>query len=414
MSGSLTMGSMRSRALSFVSGLGMMAASAITIRHYYLANFPESIYEGTFCDINAFFNCDSSAYSSLAAIAGVPLGYFGLGVGLLVALGAVFPSAKFERTNKALSLLNLAGVVFLFGFTVFYLGTLCLYCLAFYVFAALSFVLFWKRGIDRGEGSFVHRWLRPSPRHLGAAAVLLAFGAYGFASYTEAKRDAQAGGVAARVVQEYYGLDSVPLPSYLSPYWTARATPEFDGAPIRIVEYGDLLCSDCLYLYEQFQRLKDEFAGKMNVAFQFFPLEAECNDVVEKDLHPGSCAVSYMAAYDTAKFLAIHDEIFENFRQAKTSAEWRAELAERYGVEAALGDSATMARVTRMIATGREYEKTHEEYSHGIRSTPTLIVNNRMIIGTLPYEQLRAIFTALVEEHEGRGERFIEHWVDTG
>ncbi len=67
-----------------------------------------------------------------------------------------------------------------------------------------------------------------------------------------------------------------------------------------------------------------------------------------------------------------------------------------------------------MIQTGREYEKTHDEYSHGIRSTPTLIVNNRMIIGTLPYEQLRVIFEALVDEHEGGDRRFIENWVETG
>jgi hypothetical protein len=41
-----------------------------------------------------------------------------------------------------------------------------------------------------------------------------------------------------------------------------------------------------------------------------------------------------------------------------------------------------------------------------------MIVNNRMIIGTLPYEQLRAIFQALVDEHEGGERRFIESWVE--
>ena len=40
---------------------------------------------------------------------------------------------------------------------------------------------------------------------------------------------------------------------------------------------------------------------------------------------------------------------------------------------------------SRIIATGAEYEKTSDQFAHGIRSTPTLIVNNRMIIGTLPY-----------------------------
>ncbi len=57
------------------------------------------------------------------------------------------------------------------------------------------------------------------------------------------------------------------------------------------------------------------------------------------------------------------------------------------------------------------YAKTSDEFAHGIRSTPTIILNNRMIIGTLSYEQLRAIFNALVREHEGG--RFLENWEET-
>ena len=39
------------RALSFVLGAGMVVASILTIEHYFAANFPESIFEGSFCDI---------------------------------------------------------------------------------------------------------------------------------------------------------------------------------------------------------------------------------------------------------------------------------------------------------------------------------------------------------------------------
>ncbi len=42
-----------------------------------------------------------------------------------------------------------------------------------------------------------------------------------------------------------------------------------------------------------------------------------------------------------------------------------------------------------------------------------MILNNRMVIGTFPYEQLRAIFQALIDEHEAGAERrFIEQWVE--
>ena len=398
------------RALSFLFGIGMAVFSIVTIKHFFDANYPLSIYEGSICDINAFFNCDSSAHSILSQVAGVPLGYFGMVVGLLVSVGAVFPSLEFERTNRSLALLNVLGVVTLFLVSVFVLKSLCLYCTGFYVFSILSLLVFWKYPASDGAQGFGATYLRPSVRHLATYAVLTLSGAYGFALYHQARKDAQSGGVATRIVREFYSLPMVEWPSFISPLRTAQATENFEDAPIRVVEYADLLCPDCRFLAEQMDQLKEEFAGQLNVAFQHFPLEAACNDVVEKDRHPGACEVAYITTYDPSKFQVIHDEVFANMRAAR-DPEWRLELARRHGVEAALQDSATIETVRRMIQTGTEYEKTSEQYSHGIRSTPTMIINGRMVIGTLPYDQLRAIFQALVDEHErGEGSRFIENW----
>ncbi len=386
----------------------MVVASWLTIRHFFAANYPESIWEGSFCDISAFFNCDSSAYSGIAAVGGVPIGVFGALLGGLVVLGALFPSAALERTNKTLSLVNGIGVVVLFLYSVFALGSLCLLCTGFYLFSLLSLFLFWRYGVDSDARGFTARWLRPSVGILVAFALFSATQAWAAERYHEARRDAQSGGVAARVVNQYFGLPEVPWPSTISSYRTASATDDFHAAPVRIVEFADPLCSDCQYLHEQMSRLKEEFAGQLNVAFQFFPLEAKCNDVVDKDKHPGACELSYIAAHDPSQFSAIIDEVFANFEAAKTP-EWRADLARRYGVEDATSDSATIAEVARQIATGAEYEKTSDEYAHGVRSTPTMIINNRMVIGTFPYEQLRAIFQALVDEAETGG-RFMENW----
>ena len=398
------------RALSFVFGIGMAVFSIITIQHFFAANYPLTIYEGGICDINAFFNCDGSAHSILSQVAGVPLGYFGLVVGVLVSMGALFPSIDFERTNRSLALLNVVGVVALFLVSVFFLKSLCLYCSGFYVFSILSLVVFWKYPASDGSDGFVAKYFRPSFMHLATYGVLTLMGAYGFALYHSARKDAQTGGVATRIVREYYSLPRVEWPSFISPLRTAQATEKFEDAAIRIVEFADPLCVDCQFLAGQLEQLKDEFAEHLNLAFQMFPLEAQCNDVVEKDLHPGACEISYIAAHDPSKFKAIHDEVFANMRSGR-DPEWRLALAQRHGVEAAIQDSATIAMVHRIIATGAEYAKTSDQYEHGIRSTPTLIINNRMIIGTLPYDQLRAIFQALVDEHErGEGSQFIENW----
>jgi len=399
------------RTLSFISGLGMMVASALTIQHFFAANYPGSIWVGSFCDISAFFNCDSAAFSAISQIAGVPLGYFGLVVGALVSLGALFPSVAFERTNKTIALLNILGVVALCLFSIFYLRSLCPLCSVYYVFSAVSFVLFWRYGIDAERAGLWAKYFNPSRKHLATFAVVTLLGAYGFQLFHDVKKEAQSGGVAARVVEQYFSLPMVQSPSIISPYWTARSTERFAEAPIQLIVYADFLCPDCLYLSKQLQKLQEEFKGEINIAFQFFPLEAKCNTVVDKDLHPGACDLAYIAAYDPARFQQVHDEIFANFRAAR-KPEWQRELARRYGVEAALTDAVTKELVHRIINTGAEYEKTSEKYAHGIRSTPTMILNNRMMIGTFPYEQLRAIFQALVDKHEREGKRkFMESWV---
>jgi len=399
------------RILSFIAGLGMIVASVMTIRHFFMANYPKTIFAGSFCDISAFFNCDSSAFSSISQIMGIPLGFFGMFMGALTVLGTVFPSEAFERTNKSLSLANVAGVVTLFLYSVFHLGSLCLLCSGFYLFSILSFVLFALYGIDREVRNPVRRWVRPSIKLLAVFAVVAAAGAYGMIEYHNARKAAQTG-TSVNIVKQFFELPKVAWPSVISPYWTARATENFEDAPIQVIEYGDLLCSDCLYLNAQFERLKEEFKGKINVVFQFFPLEGLCNDVVPKKskLHPGACELAYIATYDPAKFKAIHDEVWANFRAAR-DPEWRRELARKYGVEAALDDPAIRETIRAQVETGKEYEKTSDEHPYGIRSTPTMIINNRMIIGTLPYEHMKAIFQALVEEHEGGPKKFMENWV---
>ena len=399
------------RVLSFVAGAGMIAASIMTMDHFFKANYPKTIFAGSFCDISAFFNCDSSAFSEISQIMGVPLGFFGMFMGALVVLGTVFPSEAFERTNKSLSLLNFVGVVSLFLYSVLQLGSLCLLCSGFYLFSIFNFVLFAVYGIDHETKNVVLRWVRPSIKLLFVFAVAAAAGAYGMIEYHDARKEAQTG-TAVNIVKQFYELPKVASPSFLSPYWSVKSTEKFEDAAIQVIEYTDFLCPDCLYLSQQLAKLKQEFAGKLNIAIQFFPLDGTCNTVVPEKakLHPGACETTYIAAGNPERFVEIHDEIWATFANRR-DPEWRANLAKKYGTENAANDPALRDLVKKIIDTGAEYERTSEKFAHGIRSTPTMIINNRMIIGTLPYDHLRAIFQALVEEHEGGPKKFIENWV---
>ena len=89
-------------------------------------------------------------------------------------------------------------------------------------------------------------------------------------------------------------------------------------------------------------------------------------------------------------------------------------FAQRHGLQSAIREAAVQARVHELMQTGSAYEPTSSKYAHGIRSTPTLIINQRMIIGTLPLYQLRAILQSLVFAGQAEQHRFMESWINPG
>lgn len=400
-----------SRIASMFLGAAMAVVAALTVQHFFAVRFPDSITAAAACEPDTFFRCGDSANASIAAIAGVPIGVFGFMVGALLFLGALLPSAALERTNRSIAYANVVLATALVVYSLVGLRSLCPLCTSYAVFAVLSGALFWRAGIDRDAASPARRFMAASLTHLAAFGGATLLAAWLMVLYHDARRGAEAGTTTTQVVSQFLALEKGADPSEVSPFWVLRSTDRFEDAPIRVIEFSDFLCSDCRYLSEQVHLIEREFAGRINWAFQFFPLEAACNDVVDKDKHPGACELAYVSAYDPARFREVHDDIFANFSRARDGG-WRQELARRYGAEAALTDSATIEIVHRLIRTGTEYETTSAQYAHGVRSTPTLIVNGRMIIGTLPYAQLRAILQAALDEETGRGRRYIENWVN--
>jgi len=392
--------------LNFLSGLGMTGFSILAIHHFFAANYPVAIFQGEFCDFSKHYNCDNFDYSLLSRIDGVPLAYFGLVLGCVVCLGALFQASAWERTNRFLCLLNTIAASGLLLVATLRLEALCLLLTGYWLFSIFSLIVFYKCSSAGKPGGRWKERFTPSPKPLAVIAVITVLGAYGFRAFSHAKEEASIN----LAVQEYFSLAKVKLPSLISPYWTVRSTARFEDAPIQVIEYSDLICDNSFYTEQQLQELEQDFKGKINVVWQFFPLETKCNPVAGKDKHPGACEAAYLAAYDPAKFQQLHDDFLVHWEEAD-DPEWRRQLAQRYGVERGLSDAATQDLVHRIIQTGTEYERTSEDHPYGIRSTPTLILNHRMIIGTFTYEQLRAICQRLLHEQQG-SPRFMENWPD--
>ena len=389
---------------SFFCGLGMAAFAALRIQHFFDSNYQLMYgWKGSVCDVSPWLNCNNFDFSVLAQVGSIPLGYFGLMAGGMVCLGALFPSSAVERTNRFLAFLNLVVVLVLFSYSSFVLRSLCLWDAGYYVSSVLLFVAFRKRISTAQPASFAQKWLRPSFRPLATFVVIFAVGAYTLRVLQGAKRQAS-------FIAQYFSLPTVKLPSPLSPYWVVHSTGRFEDATIRVVEFSDVICDNSKVLNAALEKLEQDFPGKMNVVFQFFPLETKCNHVVDKNKHPGACEAALIAAYDPAKFRQIQDDFFSNYYSAQ-NPEWRRELARRYGVEAAYTDPKTAQVVEELIQTGAQYPPTSTEYPYGIRSVPTVILNERMIIGSLTYDQFRLICQAIIDKQTDK-RQFIESWYD--
>ena len=394
----------RFRALSFISGLTVAANSILLLRYFFAANYPEQPFSA-FCDLSSRFNCDGFASSLFAQLGNVPVGYFGLLLGLLLCLGAVFPSTGMERTNRYLLLVNLLIACAVLVISIWYLRTLCVLWAGYLTFSLLAFVVFTRYGTSPKPNTLWRYGIDFSLPHLVVIIILGTLGAVGIGLFHETNME-------ARAVEQYFSLAPVKLPSFISPFWVVRSTQHFEDAPIQVLEFSDFLCDDSAYVAQQLARLERDYPGKMNVILQIYPEEALCNKVIGKDKHPGACEAAYMvAAYGPEKFRKIHDDFFAHYDAAADPA-WRRERARLYGVEASMNDPAAQNLVQQMIQTGREYEPTSKQYRYGIRSTPIVILNNRMIIGTYSYLELHAIVKALLDHQQGQM-KFMEEWPPT-
>jgi uncharacterized membrane protein len=404
------------RGLAGLTATGMAVVAVLTVRHWFDVRFPRALADATSCSGASSFSCLDAANAPVSAPWGIPIGVYGLMVSGVLVLAALFPSREFDWFARRFSLLNLVLATALSVYSIVVLRSLCPLCFSYTALSALYVAI---RGIGAGaqREQYGASAVVPSPRSAAVGLRYLAvFGAatvlagWSVSLHREARVAARVGSDADHLAAAFLRLEPVPDPSVVSPYWIIRSSERFEDAAIRMIVYSDFLCSDCRFFSEQLHRLEREFPGRLNVVHQFFPLEARCNDVVAKDKHPGACEVAYIAAYRPDRFRAIHDEIHAA-GDAVRDATWRQDLARRYDAEAAGADSATRATVHRLIATGAEYARTSDRYAHGIRSTPTTLINGRMLIGTLPYDHLRAIVLVLLAE-TGTGQWFLENWED--
>lgn len=355
----------------------MVGVSIYLTTHFYETRYPTTLGgASSLCDLSNFFNCDAATYSWLSNIAGVPISFFGIIVGLLFIFSALMPSPAMEKTASAVAKYNFLGCIALFVFSLGALGSLCPFCTLYYALSGICFFLFWKYGLNS--------WM-PDVKVSAVWAVILLGGSF-FMHQTTKDKEFKQSRLAASIVEQFRRLPNLGDPDQESPFKLHMATEKFADAPIRISVFSDFQCPFCKTVADQVPELIRRYSKQINVQYMFYPLDAKCNSNVKGRFHDVACDAAALAACDPAKFEKVHDEIFA--QQDRLSGSVLKSIADSYGLQGCIENQENMDKVISAVNQGAKFN---------VKSTPTIIVNGRKIEGTIPSTQFFAIFEDILK-----------------
>jgi serine/threonine-protein kinase len=145
-------------------------------------------------------------------------------------------------------------------------------------------------------------------------------------------------------------------------------------APIRLVEFTDVLCGHCRMFEQLLGQLLALAPNRISVEPRYFPLDAECNPEVQHSAKDGlRClgAKAQLCLEQHPDFMTLRHELFEH--QASLTPDFVFQLAAKAGMGkdallACVNSPETQKRLEQDIAYGKAY---------GIEGTPLVLINGR-------------------------------------
>ena len=381
--------------------LGLGASSWSSYVHYSLLTVPGYT---SFCDMSGAISCTQAYLSQYGSLWGVPVALGGViyfAIVLLIVGVAGQPSAK-GRENVpayvfALSTAALAFVLYLGWASIYKLNTVCLLCATTYVAVIALFIIsagattFPMTSLPRRASTDIGRLVR-SPLGLaslaglaiGALALLNAFPreAHAAAAVQTSSSTAASTTASTTPVAQAPGLTDQQKADFLKWYEVQpRVTVpvELDGAKVLVVKFNDYQCPPCRQTFLEYKPLIEKYraTGQLKFVLKHFPLERECNAAVKSDLHVAACEAA--AAVVMAQSSGTADKLEEWFFANQPSLT-PDRVKEGAASVAGIKDfDAQYARVLTLVKTDAGLGALL-----GAKSTPTFLINGRVIAGALP------------------------------
>jgi protein-disulfide isomerase len=160
-----------------------------------------------------------------------------------------------------------------------------------------------------------------------------------------------------------------------------KAQRSFNGATVKLTEFGDFECPYCADAYRIIKQLEKEFGQQLSYEFKHFPL-------VQMHPHALMAAEAAEAAREQGKFEEMYDAFFE--AQDRLSAGTIAKVARKIGLE--------FDRFTMDMAEHKYLPKIqnalNEGMAKGVQGTPSFFINDDFHADDWTFESLASAIRA--------------------
>ena len=353
--------------LRILAALGFAVSVYLSILHYQAGS--SGVIDSPLCTISATLNCNAVLGSAYARLFKIPIATWA------ALTYAVLLGVSFMGNMRLLILLcywAFAFTVYMAGISFLSIQSACLFCMTLYAINTGLFIC--AIMLARTSAGFqVQHLVYP----LAACAVLI-----GGVAWWQTRTPAIAASSQSEWFKNYLKQRMVTLQA------TERYIKGQANAPVTISEFVDFRCPACAHLRGALTIVLEKHAADAKVVFHHYPLDNECNASLPQQVHPASCLASYAAecAGEQGKFWEYADQLFMNQQKVYS----RPDL-EGYATTAGIN----VADFNACMNEGRtkQFVRNDIEEAHriGVNSTPTMIINGRVLPGAPTPEQFATI-----------------------
>lgn len=357
--------------------------------------------EPTGCSVNEWISCEAVHVSSFATMFDLPVAWWGVLFYAWIVFAALFSafSKAQERVRATLAaslILGLGAVLFsLYKATHLYqLGVLCPVCVSMYLlnFLIVFFIIktlqlrlsnlpqFLAQYVRSIFGQVTELSFSPQPvLFLALVTSLFSLGYIGLKNYEE--RGQKETGI-QRAVEDHFKQKQLSLA--IHPDAAVWGNPE---AELSVIEFSDFECPGCRFSAFHLRNILFEYRDRVRLFFMNYPLDGSINPYVQSSIHrhAGLAARAGVCAQQFGDFWDFHDDLFRRQKQLNRNLILQLAAERNWNIrefEACVDSESTIGRVKRDIELGKEI---------GVRSTPTLFINGRLVKFWNSNEFVRAV-----------------------